>query len=210
MKFVIEHLEDHLSKWLVLEYEHASIIVGRENLVITNAGRYAKELGRIAGLVLAERVDEVYPSDRLLVLDPDAETPLDRRDFDNCDAVVVGGILGDSPRRHRTRKLLTSRLPNARARTLGPHQFSIDGAVYVALQVLKGARLEEVPVRVGVEIELPEGGVLELPYAYPLVNGKPLIYPRLVDYLRLEHDIERSKLVREELLGGEKVSNDRL
>ena len=36
MKFIIEHLEKKLFEWCLIEYEHISKIVGKNNLIITN------------------------------------------------------------------------------------------------------------------------------------------------------------------------------
>ena len=36
MKFVVEHLETELHDWCLIEYEHISEIVGKDNLIFTN------------------------------------------------------------------------------------------------------------------------------------------------------------------------------
>ena len=35
MKFIIEHLEDEVWEWCILEYRHMSEFVGKENLIFT-------------------------------------------------------------------------------------------------------------------------------------------------------------------------------
>ena len=67
---------------------------------------------------------------------------------------------------------------------MGEHQFSIDGAVYVAKQVSEGKPLTEVPVQVGLEIKLGKLRSTFLPYAFPLVKGQPLISRELIAYLK--------------------------
>lgn len=187
--FVIEHLEPVLTRWMLLEYRHASMIVGKESLVFTNVGRpeWRKRLEAL-GTVYEQSVADVFRGKRLLVLDPSAGKMLEPGDFAVVDAVVVGGIMGDHPPKGRTWSLLTSRLENPVARSLGDKQLSIDGAVYVAHRVMLGKRLVEIPLVEGVEIELePLPGVrrsLRLPFAYPLVDGKPLLAPGLEDHLR--------------------------
>jgi len=98
--------------------------------------------------------------------------------------IVIGGILREDPPLGRTRELLTRTLPRAPARNLGKGQFAIDGATYVAKQVLGGKRLEEVPVQLGLEIKISEIHSTFLPYAFPLIKGKPLISRELVAYLK--------------------------
>ncbi|KUO43178.1 MAG: hypothetical protein APU95_03440 [Hadesarchaea archaeon YNP_N21] len=184
MLFAIEHLEENLSEWLLIEYSHAAKIAGRENMVITNVTDEEdfRKLSKIAKVERAS-VREVLSNKRLIVLDPQAKrclSPVDGK----ADAVVVGGILGDYPPRHRTSKLLTKFLPGAKARNIGKFQLSIDGAVYVAKEILGGRRLEEIPMIFGLEIEASRKHSVYLPYAYPLVDGKPLISCELVNYLK--------------------------
>jgi ribosome biogenesis SPOUT family RNA methylase Rps3 len=49
---------------------------------------------------------------------------------------------------------------------------------------LGGRRLEEIPMIFGLEIEASKKHSVYLPYAYPLVDGKPLISCELVNYLK--------------------------
>jgi ribosome biogenesis SPOUT family RNA methylase Rps3 len=185
MLFVIEHLEPELSEWLRIEYSHAAEIVGRERLLITNVRRKGdfQELSGIAA-VGRRRVGELFEGQELIVLDPRAKVELRPADLRGRRAIVIGGILGDEPPKGRTEKLLTRSLPGALARSIGRHQFSIDGAVYIAKEVCEGKTLRGIPVRIEVEVRLGRGHSVILPYAYPLVNGRPLVSRRLVAYLR--------------------------
>lgn len=186
MLFVIEHLESRLSKWVLIEYEHASLIVGRENLAFTNVKKGLKVLQKF-GKVYRESAIELFDNEKTIVLDPQADELLDPSDFCHAETVVIGGILGDNPPRGRTFKLITSKMKRARARSLGKGQFSIDGAVYVALKVAQGVKLSEIPLARSLTLK---SGCLEvhLPYSYPLVNGKPVISPKLIEYL-METDV---------------------
>jgi len=183
--YVIEHLEPELSEWLLIEYSHAAEVVGRENLLVTNVRR-REDLKRLSRVLNVERrrVFKIFRGEELLLLDPAAEKAMCERDARGKRAIVVGGILGDDPPQGRTRKMLTELVRGATVRNIGRHQFSIDGALYVAKRVAEGASLGEVPVRIGVEIELHEGHSVFLPYAYPVVDGKPLLSSRLISYLR--------------------------
>lgn len=166
MKAVIEHLEGKLSKWVLLEYEHASSIVGRGNLTFTNVkgGADRKTLGKFGKQVTDKSVSELGVKD-LLVLDPSAKKALSPADFPAT--IVIGGICGDSPRQGRTAELLTSKLGRCRARNIGKLQFTIDGATYVAKKISEGAHLGEIKVRPKLALELNEHETVEIPLAYP-------------------------------------------
>ena len=56
MKFIIEHLEPELYDWCLIEYEHISKIVGKENLIFTNINKKYKNTG-----LLMKRVFVNYP-----------------------------------------------------------------------------------------------------------------------------------------------------
>ena len=197
VKVAIEHLEPYLSKWLWIEYKHASrLAAGR--LEFTNVKRedHFKALSRLAP-TRRESVLELYGAGSLVILDPSAPQLLRPEDLKEGRVLVVGGILGDHPPRRRTRRLLTQRARGAKARSLGPAQFSIDGAVYVALRVAGGARLEEVPVKVGLAIKAPLTTIY-LPYAYPLRDGRPVISRGLIEYLKKDVVEDEERLLRGE------------
>ena len=185
MLFIIEHLEPKLSEWLRIEYSHAARIVGQNNLLLTNVKK-TKEFQKIKRIAQVERrrVKELFNQKELVVLDPCARKKLSPADVRDKRAIVIGGILGEEPPLGRTRELLTKSLPRALARNLGEHQFPIDSATYVAKQVLDGKQLDEVPVQHGLEIQISEVYSTFLPYAFPIVKGKPLISRELVAYLK--------------------------
>jgi len=189
---VIEHLEELYSVWLEIEYRESSKIVGQENIIFTNVkDNTLKDKLKRYGSVKCESIVDIYEEqfEKTIVLDPKCDEPLKPEDFDFKGdlAIVVGGILGDHPPKGRTWNLLTSRMPNAIARSLGKYQYPIYCAVYVAWEVAKGKRLDEIPVVYGVELEVKRGKdlihTIYLPYAYPIVNGEAYIPKSLKDYL---------------------------
>ncbi len=199
IEVAIEHLEPRLSKWILLEYKHVSKMVGKERLHFTNIiQRKDIELLSKYGIVHKESIVKLIHKskwDNVLILDPRSNKLLEPQDFTGRrNLVVIGGIMGDHPPRGRTYQLLTSRIlrenpRNVKVVSLGKHQFSIDGTAYMVLQVFKGRRITEIPIVKGVSIKLKayvRDAELEiyLPFAYPLINGKPLLTPGLVDYLR--------------------------
>lgn len=165
MKAIIEHLEGKLSKWVLLEYAHASSIVGRGNLTFTNVngGADRRTLGKF-GAVTDKSVSELELKN-LLVLDPSAKKALCPADFPAI--IVIGGICGDNPRQGRTSALLTNRLKGCKARNIGKLQFTIDGSAYVAKMVSDGARLGEIKAKPKLALELNECETVEIPLAYP-------------------------------------------
>lgn len=165
MKAIIEHLEGKLSKWVLLEYEHASSIVGRNNLTFTNVkGKADRKTLERFGRVTEKSVSELELKN-LLVLDPSAKKALGPLDF--SATVVIGGICGDNPRQGRTFALLTSVLKKPKTRNIGKPQFTIDGAAYVAKRISEGAHLGEIKVKPKLALELNECETVEIPLAYP-------------------------------------------
>lgn len=196
--FVIEHLEPEVGKWLYIEYLHASEIVGKNRLIFTNVRKPedAKILSKL-GRVKKESFAEIFPPEKIIILDPKASRRLEPEDFRDKEAIIIGGILGDHPPKGRTKKLVTAKCPNAAVRSLGKDQFSIDGAVYVAKLVSEGKRLEEIPVMKGLTIKLNEYAEIFLPYAYPLKNNEPVIHKSLIEYLRSEEIVkDEEKLLK--------------
>ncbi|MHC1586402.1 MAG: hypothetical protein ACXQTV_02510 [Candidatus Hecatellaceae archaeon] len=183
--FAVEHLEAELGRWLLIEYLHGAELVKPYRLLITNVRKAEdRETLRAMGLnVEGVRVFELFNPRRLLILDPQAEGLLQPSDFKGVEVVVVGGILGDHPPRGRTKRFLASLCPEAKVRSLGKLQFTIDGALFMARRVYEGFRLEEIPTVEGFSLRVSSSHEIYLPYGYPLVGGKPLISPRLVEYL---------------------------
>lgn len=186
---VVEHLEPLLGPWVLAEYRHLVDLVGAERTVFTNTGdcrSFLDSLGRSV-LCFEESIAELrgvlYRSEEsLLILDPAAPRTLEPSEAPRFDAVVIGGILGDHPPRRRTEKLLTSRIPGAEARNIGPNQYSIDGAAIVYMLVEEGQHPYTVKtvlhpvIRIRYfDIEVEE----ELPFAYPVLGKEPEYPPEL-------------------------------
>lgn len=178
MKIFIEHLEERASRWILAEYRHSVSIAG-ERVLITGA--------RIPGMPSTEkRFHQLVDPSKTLILDPQAEEELTPEDLEKIDAVVVGGILGAHPPLGRTKKLLSDRFPQALKRNIGPDQFPIDGAVYVVIQIAEGKRLNQIPRAVGISARRRLASMeheIRLPYAYPLVGGRPLISEEILRIL---------------------------
>ncbi len=185
IKFVIEHLEP-LSPWVLIEYKHASKIVGRENLIITNVkDKKEKDLLRkIADEVYESSIADLVDKKDTIVLDPLAKRELRPEDAKFAKYFIFGGIMGDFTLHGRTYKFITSKMM-CEARNLGNKQLSLDGAIFVAKEILVNRKyLRDIEFVDKPEIEVDDILTIELPYRYPLHKGKPVISKELVEFLR--------------------------
>ncbi|HII15964.1 MAG TPA: hypothetical protein HA362_06650 [Nanoarchaeota archaeon] len=179
MKYVIEHF-GKVFKWHLIEYEHISNLVGKENLIFTNTS--SKQLVPF-GKVEKKSVAELGISD-VCILDPAAGQTLSPEDCRRFKYLVFGGILGDYPPRERTKELLSCRMPKIEKRNLGKEQMPTDNAVYAAKLIAGGKLFEDIKFIDTIEIGIEKGLSVELPFRYVEVNGKPLISEKLVEFLK--------------------------
>jgi len=179
---VIDNLEPEISEWLTLEYRHASKL-WNGNVVFTSIPdeKSASAL-RPLGKVENGNPGELFGQKKCIILDPLAEQPLEPKDFQGLDVLIVGGILGYEKPQGRTKKLLSDRY-GFPTRNLGSAQLSIDGAVFVAKAVSLGMKLAELEIACEVEIAHDEIHSTILPFGYPVVDNNVIITPGLVEYL---------------------------
>lgn len=175
---IIEHMEEEISEWLLLEYEHASALWEGE-VWFTNVRKGRERLSSI-GRVFEERACQLFSE--AIVLDPKAEKPLTQEDFYTGLPVVVGGILGYEKPLGRTAEI-TESFEVAHPRNLGKVQLSIDSACLVAKLISLGFSLEDLEITSEVEIQTGEGESVILPYGYLVLEGSVILTPGLVDYL---------------------------
>jgi|Deesub1362B_J571_1020462.scaffolds.fasta_scaffold00004_437 ribosome biogenesis SPOUT family RNA methylase Rps3 len=177
----IEHLEKRLWRWLYLEYLNASHYAEEELIICNLPAKYHKYFPNIR--VYRESVLQLYSTDRLIILDPQADKTISPEDVDKNSIIVVGGILGSHPPMGRTKSLLTDRAPNAKCFNLGKQQLTIDGAVYVAKKIIDGKKLSEINFIDSINIETTWNSVVILPYRYP-IDKTPIISDVLVDLIK--------------------------
>ena len=180
--YIIEHLEPEVFPWCLIEYQNISRIVGKSNLWFTNIRKKNKNLEKI-GKVFSKSVSELN-LENACVLDPAAKKTLNLKEAKHFDYFIFGGILGDYPPRKRTAPELTSKIKNAKARNIGKKQFSTDNAVLVTRKIARGFPLSKMRFINKLTIKINEIESIELPYCYPIINGKPQISPELVTFLR--------------------------
>jgi len=205
--FAVEVLEPLISKWMYIELTQASRIVGRSRLWIFNVKRQceAEMLASIATKVehvsITSRLEDLQRQfSNIILLDPSAHEPLQPTDFTTKTMVIIGGIMGDHPPRHRTRTQLAEKLgKNYLSRNLGRGQFTIDGAIYVANKISLGTPLEAVRVKEGIVLRKDEVEVY-LPYAYPIENDRVVISEEEIKYILEELEDDEARSIRENRL----------
>jgi len=184
MLYIVEHLEDELYPWCIIEYRHITKIVGKKNVLFTHL-RFKKDCDKIRGF--AKAIPESFTTlglKNVCVLDPAAKEQLSPKDREAFSVVVLGGILGNNPPQERTKMLIPESLWLKR-RNLGKGQMATDNAVYVVKQILEvGKELSQIPFQDCAETVLDDGESIVLPYRYALVKGKPLMSGELIGYLK--------------------------
>jgi len=185
MKYIIEHLDKRLYKWSQIEYEHISQIVGKNNLIFTNAKTdfvftSLSKLGKTFRESIRELVISDFKQMKLCLLDSNAKKTFSFED--KFDALVFGGILGDDPPQGRTlSELGRLKLP---LRNLGDMQMPTDNAMFAAREIALGKKFSDLKFAEAIEIELSEIDSVILPFRYVLIDGMPLISDKLIKYLK--------------------------
>ena len=103
MKYIIEHMEEGFSEWVILEYTQIIKDIGKDNLILTSLPPSTTEKDipkRLLELGLQWTTKECVDIDggidksKVCLLDPAAETDLTPQDESKFDYFVFGGILG--------------------------------------------------------------------------------------------------------------------
>lgn len=184
MKFIIEHLEDEMYEWCVLEYGHISEIIGKDNLIFTNVKEGSEKISGL-GEIKQESVVELGLKS-IVVLDPFADKVLSEED-NKFDHVILGGILGDYPMKKRTKTDLLDRFKeNVETRSLGKEQMTTNTAALVAKMLLQGKKLEEIEFMEEIEVQTGDGESVILPFKYVVEDGKPILPEGMIDLLKKE------------------------
>ena len=183
---VIEHMEEHPTRWLIAEYAVArdEAVEAGLDLVVTGVRDPAAQ-----ALLDAEGIKwrwehswELYDNPKSIVLDLWAERDLQPWEAATAEAFIVGGIMGDHPPRMRG-ILLSAMFDWASKRRLGASQMSIHTAVWAALQVRRGIGVDRLNLCEKGEftLETPLYQVtITLPFSYPCNGeGKPIIPGRI-------------------------------
>ena len=184
MKFIIEHLEPELFKWCLLEYQHISSIVGKNNLIFANIKKKDSKKLSSLGKVEFKSVKKLNLK-RVCILDPFATKTLSPKDSEIFDYLILGGILGNEPMDRRTKKELS--MPGIPRRNLGKKQMSTDTAVLVSHKIVnKSIPLNKLKFKDEIEIKIGKNLSTILPYRYLLEKNKVVLPKGLIKYLKTE------------------------
>ena len=193
MKFIIEHLEPQMFEWCLIEYQHISGIVGKENLSFTNVGK-EKDRNKLKrfGTTYDKNVSKLnkeldFNQNKICVLSQYANKTLVTNDKNDFQYFLLGGILGDNPAKKRTEDIIRELKSNNikfEEMNLGEKQMPTDNAVYVTKKILDGAKLRDLKFIDEVEIQVNENESVSLPFRYVIDNNKLLISEKLVEHLR--------------------------
>ena len=179
---IIEHLEPKIWPWCKIEYESISRIIQKNKLWFTNIknnSNFIKKLGKVSKSSIRN-----IELKNACILDPNAHKRLNPKEAKRFDYFIIGGILGDYPPKKRTKEELTDKIINIPARNLGKKQLSTDNAVYVLKRIIQGTPLKRIKLQNKAVIKVNNIESIELPYYYPIINGKPRISKKLVNYLK--------------------------
>src|SRR3989344_1393088 len=149
--FIIEHLEQKLWDWCIIEYKHISEIVGQDNLWFTNINEKDRKKLEKFGKVFNDSVRKMNLKNAC-VLDPEASQVLAPEKAKEIDYFIFGGILGDYPPKKRTSEELT-RFLKYKTYNLGKDQMSTDNAVFVVKQISEGTELKNIEFQKGIEVK---------------------------------------------------------
>lgn len=184
MKYVIEHMEEGFSEWVILEYSQIIRDVGKENLVLTSLPKTTTERdipAALADLGLRWTTDECVTLDggldksKVCLLDPAAEQDLVPEDGHQFEYFVFGGILGSHPRIDRT-GILRKKYGFA-GRRLGALQMTTDTAIRTTqIIVEQKTEFKDIKFIDYPEIRYNKYESTEMPFRYVLdAEGAPIL-----------------------------------
>jgi ribosome biogenesis SPOUT family RNA methylase Rps3 len=200
MKYVIEHMEQGFTPWVILEYSQIIKDVGKENLFLVSLPSSTTEKDipkQLLDLGLQWTTQDIVPylmetngisnKDDLCLLDPKAEIELQPSDASNFKYFIFGGILGDHPPRDRTSELKNKL--KCTTRRLGNLQMTTDTAVRTTKIILE----DQIPFDKIKFIDYPEirfnkHEATEMPFRYVLNNNGIPIFPEgMIDLIHKDN-----------------------
>ncbi|MCB9359603.1 hypothetical protein H6503_06755 [Candidatus Woesearchaeota archaeon] len=189
VKFLIEHLDPKLWKWSLTEYKHISEIVGKKNTIFTNIKNKTEQKKLEAyGKVESRSVKEFKSNElkKACILDPSAKELLTPKDAKRFDMIILGGVLGDYPRKRRTKKELTDKIRGIPARNLSKYQMSTNTAAYVCYKILNGTSIEKIRFRRKLTVKIDEHSDVTLPFTFVEEDGKLVLPKGYIDLVKEE------------------------
>jgi ribosome biogenesis SPOUT family RNA methylase Rps3 len=199
MKYIIEHMEEGFSEWVILEYCQIIREVGSENLILTSLpeGTTEKDIpSRLLDMGLQWTTTECVniegglDTSKVCLLDPAAETDLVPEDKQKFDYFVFGGILGSHPRVDRT-GILREKYGFA-GRRLGELQMTTDTAIRTTQKIVDNqVKFENIKFLDYPEIRYNKYESTEMPFRYIVAeDGNPILPQGMLELIK--HDAEQS------------------
>lgn len=200
MKYVIEHMEQGFTQWVILEYSQIIKDVGKENLFLVSLPKTTTEDDiprELRELGLQWTTEDIVPylteshgvtkKEELCLLDPRAEIDLQPSDAAEFKYFIFGGILGDHPPRDRTGEL--KRKLNCPSRRLGSLQMTTDTAVRTTQIILeKQTKFEDIKFIDYPEIRFNKHEATEMPFRYVLdESGTPIFPEGIIDLIHADN-----------------------
>ncbi|CAI2020127.1 hypothetical protein SEUBUCD646_0H00790 [Saccharomyces eubayanus] len=201
MKYIIEHMEEGFSEWVILEYSQILRDVGAENLILSSLPKNTTEKDipeKLLSLGLRwttsdlKNIDEDFKEleplkdGRVCLLDPRAAIDLQPEDAAEFDYFVFGGILGDHPPRDRTKELKTT-YPNLLVgRRLGDKQMTTDTAIRTTQLIVKNkTKFEDIKFIDYPEFRFNKNEATEMPFRYVLdKEGRPILPEGMLELIK--------------------------
>ncbi|KAK9248725.1 SAM-dependent RNA methyltransferase [Lipomyces tetrasporus] len=196
-KYVVEHMEDGISPWVLLEYLAISHDVGGgakfylTSLLPSLRSCLPRQLAdpQIATTTSADVIElpgvrDLADQGRVCLLDPSATEDLAPEDAARFDWFVFGGILGDHPPRDRTGEL---RKYGFEGRRLGPNQMTTDTAIRVVKMVVEDQKpLNQIEYVDFPELRWNKYESTEMPFRYvkDSQTGEPIMPEGMRELIR--------------------------
>lgn len=205
MKYIIEHMEDGFSEWVILEYAQVLRDVGPENLILSSlpAGTTEESIPKklldmglqwtTKDLVhIHEDIATVEPmkNGRVCLLDPRATSDLQPSEANDFDFFVFGGILGDHPPRDRTKELKVAYPKLLVGRRLGDKQMTTDTAIRTTQIIVKDAvKFENIKFFDYPEFKFNKYEATEMPFRYVVdAKGKPILPDGMLELIKRDSE----------------------
>ncbi|GBB91375.1 hypothetical protein RclHR1_18610001 [Rhizophagus clarus] len=209
-KYIIEHMEDNLHEWCLLEYCHMPTFIFPYNLYFTNLSMTAEtsfknsEILKETNFLTEKIINTNIPIDKICLLDPASSQVLEPTDGDAFEYFLFGGILGDDPPRDRTSEL---RRHGFTTRNLGAMQMTTDTAVHVTKKIVDDrVPINQIPYIDFPEIKISKTESVIMPFRYIAIpdfhkstlqttdnemkqNVVPLLPSGMIDLLKKDGDM---------------------
>ncbi|KAI5951775.1 hypothetical protein KGF54_004850 [Candida jiufengensis] len=199
MKYIVEHMEEGFSEWVILEYSQIIRDVGKENLILTSLPSTTTEKDipkRLLDMGLQwttkECIDlefdgKIINRDEIALLDPAATTDLIPEDKSKIEYFLLAGVLGEHPRKDRT-GILREKYKFL-GRRLGNLQMTTDSAVRTAQRIIDGTKFEDIKFLDYPEIKYNKYESTEMPFRYIVDdNNEPILPEGMLELIRKDAD----------------------